>query len=95
MAAMSGEELAAALYAEQGYVVTTGDRPWKVGEISTRPYFRGMRGVLGVPLRVVAESNVEEYNRQIQLANRLAPDMGPAQQRLEPPVLYYRCEAAD
>ena len=88
---MTGEELTVALYVEQGYVVASSFRPYKMGEIDT-PIESG------IPMRVVAFSTQKELMAQWVLAHKIAPELaadpaGPGDVELVPFI--YRLEAVD
>jgi hypothetical protein len=94
---MTGDELAARLYAEQGYLVIESPpwRPHAIGDlilIAESPASNGDRFVR-IPLVVVAHSNIEEYKKQDDLATSLVGEESSGE--FYPNATYYRVEAAD
>lgn len=88
---MTGDELAAALYAEQGYLTLGTTAPLAIGEITTETSYGG-----GIPLRVIAKSNKAEHRRQDRTSVRLGL-VEPVSNESDyfPFLYYYRVEAAD
>lgn len=87
---MTGDELAAALYVEHGFISMATVEPLHVGEI----WLGHAARQAGVPLRVIGRSSSTEYANQARRAGIIAPDLALG----EPPQLYpyyYRVEAAD
>src|SRR6185312_1664818 len=71
-APISGDELAARLFAEQGYLTFASKRNIKVGEIT----YEGtsvLTSLISAPLRVVAVSSREEHTKQV---NRMREILG-------------------
>lgn len=91
---MSGEELAAALYAEQGYVVLAVNRHCRIGEILPGTTECDTGKPMTTPLRIIGPSSEMEYRTQIATADRLI-----GQSTREVVILdlrcFYRVVAAD
>jgi len=88
---MTGDELAARLYAEQGYLLVGTVLQLGIGEIIPHKA-QSPNDVVNTPLRVVGRATRTQYILQDQLAQRLAgleyhPDRDFDN--------YYRVEAAD
>lgn len=84
---MTGDELVAALYAEQGYLCCHTRTAFAIGEIG--PHER-----LDTPMRVVGPSTRDEVLKQRRLAKRIAPDAQWADKGDVGPY-FYRLEACD
>ena len=87
---MSGDELAAALYAEQGYLVMYSKHPRTIGSIDTDSgaVKQGLR-----PLRIIGPSSSAEYKAQTLRASEIAPELASPGGFSWP--YFYRVEAAD
>ena len=84
---MTGDELAAALYAEQGYMVLWSREPLEIGSITDS------EGDCTAMLRIVRETNVDEYVKQSKRARELEPSIaGPLR---DYHAHYYHVEALD
>ncbi len=90
--AMSGDELAAVLFAERGYVVAATFSAYGIGEIINDTIVKvGGGSPAATPLRVTGPSTEQEALEQ---AVRMAELLGvPAKPARRP--FYYRVEAAD
>ena len=87
---MSGDELAAAIYAKQGYLVLASADPLKIGQVTDS------EGHCSAPLIVKANSNYTEYSEQASLESLLrlgVPRKSTARKSYE--RYFYRVEAAD
>ncbi len=85
---MTGDELAALVFAEQGYFVMAAKRDHPVGTIIDP----GRHGEHGMPMVIVGPSNRKEYLQQLEIGRRISPStVGHAGNW----PIYYRVEAAD
>jgi hypothetical protein len=87
---MNGDDLAAQLFAQQGYLVLGSTRALSIGSIQTADKGAPM----STPLRVIAKSTKTEWNKQGRLASRISGGefgMRPGC----PAAFYYRVEAVD
>lgn len=87
------DELASALFVQQGYLVIAGFSPLSIGEVvpaknGTTP--QDARNI-DTRLRVIAPANYEEWRAQCLLSGSL---LGHAEQIDRYPY-YHRCEGAD
>ena len=90
---MTGDELAAALYAEQGYMALAQNQARKHGEIIPPGTCGWEDAPITTPLRVIGDSNRDEWGSQKPIiARALGLQCGPV--RGNAPY-YYRVEAAD
>ncbi len=87
---MTGDELAAALYAEQGYLVLASDNVYQVGQ--ALPLVRGVNSVSIVPL-VKCATDEADYLKQVRRARELGPERVGVDDGRKP--YYYRVVAAD
>lgn len=89
---MTGDEVAAAVYAERGFVVLGSNYPMPIGYLtrdnSTHKAFNRAQA----PLKVIAESNLDEFLEQCECIERL---LGISPNRVFPWTYFYRVEAAD
>ncbi len=83
---MSGDELAAAVYAERGYLVVGANAPLALGDVR---FARAWD--VSTPLRITAISNRQEFEQCERVAQRL---VGYSFKAGDAPY-YYRVEAAD
>jgi hypothetical protein len=88
---MTGDELAAQLFTEQGYLVLFCDRQLELGDIVRDNSQESDPAT--TPVRVIGESSRAEYWKQFRRANVLLgrPDRPLALEQ----VYFYRVEAAD
>lgn len=87
---VTGEELAARLNAEQGYLVAADERLLSVGFIILPEDHQ----CTGIPIRVVGPATEKEYRDQAALANKIAPNLAAGPPFTKWPH-YYRVEATD
>ena len=82
------DELLAAIYAEQGYIVLGSLDHYKIGDIA------GYSNQTTIPQRVIAESDYAEWRKHCLLAARLdgCPDFSNVWDEFP---YYYRTQAAD
>ncbi len=86
---MTGDELAIAVVATQGYFIVGSDLDQIPGDLIDPK----RHAEHNFPTRVVATSNREEYLGQLAIARKIAPSLvGPGKY---PWKNYYRVEAAD
>jgi len=94
-APISGDELAARLFAEQGYLVMGFEEPVPLGTIlfdRKEHKAPGIHGKCTAALRIVAHSSRDELESQYRLAQGLL-GLGEAQDATV--THFYRAEAAD
>ena len=86
---MTGDELAAALYAEQGYLVLSYYQEQEIGSIHKR-FTHGGIEVVPIPIRLISKSSIMEFDRQQDTKARMGA-------RRDKPLghHFYRVEAAD
>lgn len=85
---MTGDELAARLYAEQGYLVVSHDQEWPIEHVfAPRGYPR-----CGIPMRIIGPSNRQECESQCERAAKLFGSPLPPPRTHK---YFYRVEAAD
>lgn len=89
---MTGDELAARLYSDQGYLVVAGTSPRAIGDILKENSAHPERSLCNTPLRVVALSCHDELERQVALVQSYGLTVGPPVPAFR---YYYRVEAAD
>ena len=93
-ATMTGDELAAALYAEQGYLVASRPKPHMIGDVGPA-YAHGL-GKMQTVIRIIAQSDYEEFNRQRRLATKILGHPAPGDDAIPDDGMYfYRIEAVD
>ena len=93
--AITGDELAAALYAEQGYFVASSFMPRKIGDIDIDNSHHPTKRV-SATMRVVGDATEKEWISQWNMAHELAPDITGDEYVRSPWELYfYRVEACD
>lgn len=88
--AMSGDELASALYAEQGFVVIAGPHPVAIGTV-VRGYPTAL-GALHTPLRVIGDATAQDFRTQRAIAARVC---GCPQYPVIVTDRFYRAEPCD
>jgi hypothetical protein len=88
---MTGDELAARLFAEQGYLVLASLVPYKEGQ--ALPHLQGVNGVSSV-VKIICSTSESDYLRQLNRVRELAP-VGPWHDADGLASYYYRVEAAD
>lgn len=86
---MTGDELAAALYAEQGYMVLWSLKPLTIGSLTDS------EGDSTAVLRILGEATKEEYLKQSRRAKELAPHIAGMPHGRDLLAHFYRVEAAD
>ena len=87
---MTAQELGVALYAKQGFLVVCSHRQETVGTINLSD--AGDLGTDPTPLRIVAESTLQEFLAQRELGTSL---LGYDASTIEPGEYFYRVVAAD
>jgi hypothetical protein len=87
---MTGDELAAALYAEQGYLVIGAFDECPIGKINQATSMT--TGDCATPMRIVAVSTRDEFIKQRKIVSRLTGITGTGWAGFSH---YYRIEAAD
>lgn len=93
MEQLTGDQLAARLFAEQGYFVMYSDYPLRIEAITTEDEYVMGREPVRLPFRIVGQSNREEYTDQRRRTSEItgyALDPFPSDAHY-----FYRCEAAD
>lgn len=86
---MTGDELAAALYVEQGYMILWSREPLRIGSLTDS------QGDSTAMLRILRETTVDEYVKQSKRARELAPEIAGPLRGYELNAHYYRVEACD
>ncbi len=87
---MSGDELAAKVYAERGYLVMATNREVVIG--TAQPHMRGANGVSIIPL-VKSKTTEADYLEQLRRVRELDSGIPTDIEWLA--KHYYRVEAAD
>lgn len=93
---MTGDELAARLYAERGYLVMSSELELPLGDICEEAELVRDRERMRTMLRIVGQSNPAEYHQQQLRAAEICEEHGISANRM--PCLdpyFYRVEAAD
>ncbi len=88
---MTGDELAAAVYAVQGFLVMESNTPEELGAVVKCSNLIGVK----TPLRVTGPSNQKEFLAQAKLGYRLAQSPLVGIEWEPGNFKYYRVEAAD
>ena len=92
---MTGDELAAALYTEQGYLITGSRFPAELGSILNKSRFGfGESLPFTVPLKVVGTATYDQWKNQVKTMRRIGIAAGIRSDHVPRPY-YYRVEAAD
>lgn len=86
---MTGDELAARLFAEQGYLVLAGNELKKIGDLVIGADSKF--GWSATPVRIVAISNIREFMEQDRLATRIFGGISSETEHR----YFYRVEALD
>lgn len=90
---MTGDELAAAVYAEQGFLILGSTEPRKMGEIRRESVHESWRTAVSTPMRIVGVSTEQEMRRQTERYIQLSGAHDHYQKNAY--THYYRVEAAD
>lgn len=87
---MTGDQLAAALYAEQGYLIMQSPTPKQIGDIIDA--VRTNHGAITPPVRITALATSDEWHSQQERAAKLGANIDGF---VLPCATYYRVEACD